>query len=131
MNSHDAARAYTQHSIENAPPVKITRMLYEGAIRFIDRALLCEPSDPRSQYGHWIGRADAIVVELRCALDHDAGGSGSHDLERLYLYCEERMADAVARRDATPLHEARKVLATLLDGWRNIETQSNLGAKAS
>lgn len=131
MNAYDAARAYTEHSIENAPPVKITRMLYEGAVRFIDRALLCEPSDPRSQYAHWIGRADAIVVELRCALDHDAGGATSRDLERLYLYCEERLAAATAERDAQPLHEARKVLTTLLDGWRNIETQSLPGAKAS
>lgn len=131
MNAYDAARAYTEHSIENAPPVKITRMLYEGAIRFIDRALLCEPADPRSQYGHWIGRADAIVVELRCALDHDAGETTARDLERLYLYCEERMATATAQRDAAPLHEARKVLATLLDGWRNIETRSGFGAQAS
>jgi len=131
MNAHEAARAYTEHSIENAPPVKITRLLYEGALRFVDRALLCDPADSRSQYAHWIGRADAIVVELRCALDHDAGGVASRDLERLYLWCEDCCARATNERDAKHLHEARKVLATLLDGWRQIEIQSSAGSRAS
>ena len=128
MNAYEAARAYTVNSIESAPPVKITRLLYEGAIRFLDRALLCEPGDPRSQFTHWALRADAIVVELRCALDHEVGTTTSKDLERLYLYCEELIHTATSQRDGAALHEARKVLSTLLDGWKQVELQANPGA---
>ena len=61
----------------------------------------------------------------------DVGGAASRDLERLYLWCEDCCARATNERDAKHLHEARKVLATLLDGWRQIELQSNAGSRAS
>ena len=39
MDSRTAAGAYREAAFENAPPIKIIRMLYSGALRYIDQAL--------------------------------------------------------------------------------------------
>jgi flagellin-specific chaperone FliS len=46
MNSHDAVQAYKNESIENAPPLKLVRLLYQAALRHIDTAARSNPADP-------------------------------------------------------------------------------------
>ncbi len=58
-----AASIYEQANIENAPPVKIVRLLYQGAIRFLDSASACDPQTKGSKFNYWLGRADEIVVD--------------------------------------------------------------------
>ena len=43
MNPHSAASAYKEALYENAPPLKIVHMLYEGAIRFLAQAEQVDP----------------------------------------------------------------------------------------
>ena len=120
-NKH-AAEAYRQSSIENAPAIKIVRMLYDGAIRFIDRALSVEVDDPN--FGTWIMRSDAIVVELRCSLEKDIAPELGEDLERLYLFCEDCLSRALIDRKHDPLVEAKGVLVKLLEAWREVEVET-------
>jgi flagellar secretion chaperone FliS len=121
MNPLDAAQTYREAAIENAPPVKIVRLLYEGALRFLDRAIASDAKDPRSRYIHWLSRADAIVSELRMALDHEHGPEVAANLANLYLFCERRIMDAQTDRDPKGAEEARDVLRTLLEAWRSVE----------
>lgn len=124
MQQNDAAAAYKQAAIENAPPVKIVRMLFLGVLRFLDRAIASDPKGPDSEFTELIGRADAIVCELRLALDstHDEGLV--EQLESLYLFCEMRLAEALSQRAIAPVVEARQVLQTLSEAWEEIEVSS-------
>ena len=70
MDPRAAADAYRSSSIENAPPIKIVRLLYQGALRFLDQAAREDPSDPTSGFLNLIGRADAIITELRLGFGH-------------------------------------------------------------
>ena len=92
MNSHNAALAYRQASFENAPPIKIVRLLYEGAIRYIDRAQQLLDDGEKPSWTYWVGRADAIVEELRLSLDPSHGEELCKELERLYEYVQNRLA---------------------------------------
>ena len=121
MNTKSAAAAYREGSIENAPPLKILRMLAGGAQRFLERALTCDPSDPGSEFVHWLSRADAILVELRLALDLQASAQIAALLERLYLFAEDRIQAAMNDRDAEPAREALQVLAQLARTWNELE----------
>lgn len=121
MNPNDAAQTYRESAIETAPPVKIVRLLYEGAIRFLDRACNCDAADPRSRFVHWLMRADAIVAELRISLEHDEAADVSKNLEQLYLFCERRIGDSMRERTVTGAEEARGVLHTLLSAWQHVE----------
>lgn len=123
MDPRTAASAYKAEAVENAPPIKLVRMLYQGALRFVDRAAACDPKDPRSEFVTAVHRADAIVSELRLALDESFAPQLCGDLEQLYLFVESRLQGALVERDAAPLAEARSVLATLLEGWTQVQVE--------
>lgn len=125
MDPRSAANAYQSSSIENAPPIKVVRMLYQGAVRFLDQAAREDPSDPRSDFLHLVGRADAIISELRLALDHSVDESDmTANLERLYLYCEGELSLVCVERTAERLPAVREILVTLLDAWKSVELDS-------
>ena len=124
MNNRSAARAYHQSSIENAPPIKIVRLLYEGALRAIDRAAACDPKQERQVFVQWVGKADEIIAELRVALDREPSPEVADGLERVYEFAQFQLGQALIRGDIQPLAHARKALATLLEGWRHIELQT-------
>jgi len=124
MNTRSAAKTYQQSSIENAPPIKIVRLLYEGALRYIDRAATCDPRAERRAFVQWVSRADEIVSELRIALEREPSPEIADALERIYEFAQFELAQALIRNDIQPLAHARKSLATLLEGWRHIELQT-------
>jgi len=127
MNTRSAAKTYQQSSIENAPPVKIVRLLYEGALRYIDRAAACDPKADRRDFVQWVARADEIVSELRIALEREPSPEVADALERIYEFAQFELSQALVRNDIQPLAHARKSLATLLEGWRQIELQTTSG----
>jgi len=124
MNPRNAASAYREASIENAPPIKIVRMLYQGALRFIDRAAADEVSVNDTQYPYLVSRAEAIVTELRVSLDPAPAPQVADNLEQLYLFVESRLRKAAETGNKALLAEARKVLANLLDAWQHVEVQA-------
>lgn len=128
MNPQSALDTYRRDSIENAPPLKLVRLLYQGALRFLDRAMACEAKDPRSQFVAWVARADAIVTELRVSLEKSHAPEVAVDLEQLYLFCESEMQRAMNQRDASSLPAVRKVLAQLLEAWTAVELGQRDGA---
>ncbi len=128
MDQRAAADAYRTASIENAPPIKIVRLLYEGALRSLHQAEREDPSDPSSAFIDRVENADAIVSELRLAIDHSVETDITVDLERLYLFCEAELGRAGLERSTKPLPGVRKVLATLLDAWRSVEIETKTSA---
>jgi len=127
MNQKSAADAYRQAAIENAPPLKVVHMLYQGALRFIDQAAQIDPEKDLKGFQEKINRADAIVSELRLSLDHEAAPELTDKLNALYLFVEDRLRTAFLERSPEMLPEARSVLCTLLDGWQKID----MGAEAA
>jgi len=121
QDARSAADAYKSSSIENAPGIKVIRMLYEGALRFLDRALAVEADDP--EFGMWVTRADAIVVELRCSIEPEHAPELSENLSRLYLFAEDQLSHALMERKKEGVEQAKQVLTTLLEAWKAIELQ--------
>ena len=128
MNPKSAANAYRAAAIENAPPLKIVHMLYEGAMRFIDQAALIDPQADFDGFQEKINRADAVVSELRLSLDHGHAPELTEQLNALYLFVEEQLRTAFLGRTTEPLPAARGVLETLLDGWKQIDMSSSEAA---
>jgi flagellar protein FliS len=119
------AQAYLQSTVENAPPIKIVRLMYEGALRFLDRAAAVDSTAVSGERTRWLSRADAIVNELRASLDHNHDPRVSHELDRLYLFVHERIAKTIIDEDPSLIPGARVVLATLLEGWKEIELRAD------
>lgn len=125
MSYNDPAKTYQAAALENAPPLKIIRMLYHGCLRFIDRALACHEEGDLPKFNYNIGKAEAIVSELRTSLNSDLAPEVTEQLEGLYLFAFSRFIDAIAGADIEPLNEAREVIQILLDAWNELETVEN------
>lgn len=121
MNPNDAVLAYKNEAIENAPPLKLVRLLYQSALRHIDAAARANPADPSSCFVDALCRADAIVCELRLALEKDHAPEISNHLEQLYLFVEDTLQQAMRERSGAGLAGARNVLSTLLEAWTQVE----------
>ena len=115
MKKNTPADAYMAASVETAPPLKIVRMLYEGAIRFISRAK--DAGIETREGGAWVGRADAIIKELRISLDPNRDTEVCEQLGGLYLFCEEELARAVEDKDEAGLTNACEILGILKEAW--------------
>ena len=125
MNNQNAASAYREASFENAPPVKLVRMMYEGAIKHLERARRFDPVSDCAAFNEALGRADGIVSELRLSLETDVAPELCTQLEGLYLFIEERIALSFSERNADSLEACTDVLRTLLDAWRQIDVVEN------
>jgi flagellar protein FliS len=130
MNRNSAADTYKAASVETAPPLKIVRMLYEGALRFLSRAEKAgyETSEGRA----WVGRSDAIIKELRYSLDPNQNLEICEQLEALYLFCEDELARALGEMDETGFANAREILEILKDAWLKVgSSRTQVGESAA
>ena len=121
MNTQSAADAYSNASFESAPPLKIVRMMYAGAIRFIEQAQLLDPKSDTGEFCDKLARAEAVVSELRVSLDKDHSPELFRNLTDLYIFVEGCIREAFLEQKKGPLTPAHKILNTLLEGWSQVE----------
>lgn len=119
-----AAEAYKASRFENAPPLKLVQMLYEGALRFVGQAEAHHASGELQRFAERCLRAHAVVTELRLALDRSQAPELADNLNQLYLFAEAELMRAVRSDSIEPLPPVRDVLNTLLDGWNKLEVQA-------
>lgn len=123
MSYAQAAATYQKNAILTASPEKLVKMLYDGAIKQLEKSRtgLENPGTARSpEVGVALGRAMGIVGELRASLDHAAGGDIARNLDRLYEYTLDQLSQANLTRSPGGVHNTLKVMRTLKEGWDGI-----------
>jgi flagellar secretion chaperone FliS len=123
MTYAQAAATYQRNAVMTASPEKLVKMLYDGAIKNLEKSRvgLSEPSTSRSQeVGIALSKAMGIIGELRASLDHAAGGEISRDLDRLYEFVLDQLSQANLKRTAEGVTAAIDVMRTLKEGWDGI-----------
>lgn len=123
MTQADAAATYRRNAILTASPEKLIKMLYAGAIRHMEslRQALADPTQRRSApAGVTLGKAMAIVSELRAALDMEAGGEIALNLDRLYDFVLDSLSRANVSRTPEPVDDALRVMRTLEEAWNAV-----------
>lgn len=110
-------KAYRQNEVEGTPPERITLMLFDGALGFIEAArVACLNGDPAGR-GERITRALAIIGELQATLDFEQGGEIAENLMRLYDYITRQLLNASLQADSDLLVHVASVLGEIRDGW--------------
>lgn len=123
MSYAQAAATYQRNSILNASPEKLVKMLYDGAIKNLEKSRLglADQKTARSpEVGQSLGRAIGILGELRASLDHAAGGQIAADLDRLYEFSLDQLSQANLTRKPDGVTNTLKVIRTLKEGWDGI-----------
>ena len=113
--------AYRQVSMQTAAPGQVVLMLFDGAIRFLDRAEqgfeMEDPAEANQTIHNNIQRAQDIMHELNVALDIKNGGELATTLRGLYEYMDRRLIEANTRKSVEGIHECRKYLTSLREAW--------------
>jgi flagellar protein FliS len=109
---------YLEQQVATATPAELILMLYNGAITRTTSAIETLDGGDVTAARPALIRAQDIVMELRCSLDHTVGGEIARNLDRLYDFAWGRLMVASTRADAGAAREAVDVLVTLRDAWR-------------
>ena len=114
-------KSYRQTATLTAPPGQIVLMLYEGAMRSLERALAGfghrDPAEMNMSVNNNLQRAREIIRELNVALDLDKGGELAGTLRRLYDYFDERLVESNFRKERHGVDEVLWHITELRDAW--------------
>jgi flagellar protein FliS len=109
---------YLEQQASTATPAELISMLYAGAVARVTAAIDLLRDGDYDEARARLLRTQEIILELRCSLDHRAGGEVAANLDRLYDFSYRRLVSAVVDRDPAPASDALGVLVTLRDAWR-------------
>ena len=113
--------AYTQYNnskILTASPAELTLMLYEGAIKFCNIAIVAvEQKDIEKAHIH-IVKVERIVDYFRQTLDMKY--PVAEDFERVYAYLSQRLVEANVKKDKEILEEVNEHLRSMRDTWKEV-----------
>ena len=114
-------QSYKTISLETAPPGRLVLMLFDGAIKFLERAKLGfgieDPVEMNETVHNNITRAQNIINELNSTLDMDQGGEVAVVLRDLYVYLDNRLFESNIRKELEGVQEVIDRLSTVQAGW--------------
>ena len=127
MTNKQGYAAYETNKIMTASPAELTLMLYEGAIKFCNIAIVAiEKKDIEKAHNN-IMKVENIILEFRASLDHKY--PVAEDFDNVYKYLEQRLREANVKKDKDILEEVLKHLRTMRDTWKEVMKQA-AGSKA-
>ncbi|MCB0391177.1 MAG: flagellar export chaperone FliS [Bdellovibrionales bacterium] len=115
--SKNPFQKYKNTSVESASKEKLLLMMYEGAIKYVKKAILAIEQGNIAERGINIGYAYDVIMELNNTLNHEVGGEVAMNLEQLYLFMTNELIKANIKADKEKLQSVLKILETLYEGW--------------
>jgi flagellar protein FliS len=132
MAYSNALSAYRETRIRTASQGQLIIMLYDEAVRQLDRALELmglnaggkkEPG--RIEHiGKAITKTQDILTELMVSLDFDQGGEIAKNLFALYTWFNKELLEAHMEQDLTRLTVARNQINDLREAWSEVAIKS-------
>ena len=123
--ANNAYAQYQQSKVLTASPAELKLMLYEGAIKFCNIALVgIENQDIEKAYIN-ITKAKNIIEELQATLNHKY--PVAKDFEQVYDYIRDRLFMANITKDPEILNEALGHIRTMRDTWKEVMRLNKVG----
>jgi flagellar protein FliS len=114
-------KSYQTIATQTASPGQLVVMLYDGAIRFLERALTGFQYDDPLEFNLTINnnilRAREIINELNNSLDLAQGGELAATLRSLYYFMNRQLLRSNARKTPEGIHDTIRRLGILRDAW--------------
>ncbi len=109
---------YNNSKILTASPAELTLMLYEGAIKFTNIAIMAIEKNDIEKAHNNIKRVERIIEEFRSTLDHKY--PVAEDFDRIYVYLLQRLFEANIKKDKEILEEVNTHLRSMRDTWKEV-----------
>ena len=109
---------YHNNKIMTASPAELTLMLYEGAIKFCNIAIMgIEQGDVEKAHNNNM-KVQKIIKEFIASLDDKY--EVSKDFKNVYDYLLIRLHEANVTKDKAILEEVLEHLRTMRDTWKEV-----------
>lgn len=117
--------AYHNSKIMTASPAELTLMLYEGAIKFCNIAIVAiEQNDVMKAHNN-IRKVANIIGEFQATLNRSYEVSKHFD--EVYKYIQDRLIEANIKKDKEILEEVLEHLRVMRDTWKEVMQKTNNG----
>ena len=109
---------YNNSKILTASPAELTLMLYDGAIKFCNIAIMgIEQKDIQKAHTN-IVKVQRILEEFRSTLDRKY--PVAEEFDRVYVYLLRRCLEANVKKDKEILEEVLEHLRSMRDTWKEV-----------
>lgn len=112
------AAAYQNSKVLTASGADLTLMLYEGAIKFCNIALLAMEKNDIAKVNMNIQKAEKVITELQVTLDRRY--PVANDFDNVYKYIQGKLFQANIKKDPELLEEALKQIRDMRDIWKQV-----------
>lgn len=118
INNSSGYDVYQKQKILTATPAELTLMLYEGAIKFINIAIMGIERNDVSKAHTNIMKAQRIIEEFRSTLNFKY--PVAKDFDVVYEYLLKRLVEANMKKDIEILEECLVHLRGMRDTWKEV-----------
>ena len=115
--------AYANNKITTASPAELTLMLYDGAIKFSNIAIVAIEKKEIEKAHNNIVKVERIIQEFQITLDHKY--PVAEDFDNVYNYLLQRLRMANVKKDAEIMQEVLGHLRTMRDTWKEVMRTAN------
>lgn len=109
---------YQKNKILTASPAELTLMLYEGAIKFVNIAVMAIEKKDMAKAHTNIMKAQKIIEEFRATLNYKY--EVAKEFDQVYTYLLQRLIEANLQKDTVILEECLVHLRTMRDTWKEV-----------
>ena len=111
MAVNNAYAQYNNNKVLTASPAELTLLLYEGAIKFCNIAMMGLEENNIQKTHDNIKKAQAIIEELQSTLNHSYN---------VYHYIYSLLTDANIHKDKETLEKALNEIRGMRDTWKQV-----------
>ena len=123
MPAQNPFEQYQRNKILTATPSEVTLMLYEGAIKFCNIAIMGIEQGDMEKAHTIIRKTQRIIEEFRNTLDRQY--DVAEDFDRIYVYVLQRLFEANIKKDKEILEEVNTHLRSMRDTWKEVMRKCN------
>ena len=124
MAINNAATLYKGTKVNTANPAELTLMLYEGAIKFCNIAILGMEQKDYEKVSNNIIKVQNIITELRATLDFKY--PTAQDFDRVYEYIASLLVQANIKKDLELINQSLDQIREMRDLWKEIMKQNHM-----
>lgn len=122
MAAYNATKAYGNNKVLTATPAELTLMLYDGAVKFANRAVDALEKKDYENTNINIQRCRAIIVELMSTLNFKY--AVAEDFKRMYDYIFNLLVKANMDKDMEALQKALEEIRGMRDVWKEVMSKA-------
>ena len=116
--ANNAYSQYANNKILTASPAELTLMLYEGAIKFCNIAIMAIESKDIEKAHNNIMKVQRIIEEFQITLEFKY--PIANDFNNVYNYLMRRLREANMTKDKEILEEVNGHIRTMRDTWKEV-----------